>query len=333
MRAEAQKQTLAISDSEALDRLAGLENVIHENLSGFLRAGQALLEVKETKLYKLQYRTFQEWAGSKFGISRRRAYELIHAANSHKVLVRHGAQTLPTNERQSRPLSTVPDDEKPKIWEAALGHAGEGREVRAVHVTKAVREYKQEKRMGKARAEQDETPSILAVGPAPVILADCPWQYESGTLDPGRVVENHYPTMSIDDIRILPVSQIATDNAVLFMWAPPALLPEALSVMDGWGFKYRTNLIWNKKRFGTGYWFRGQHELLLVGVRNNPPRPSPENRAPSVLNALRGRHSAKPEEVYKIIESYYPGLRKVELFARKERDGWQSWGNEVDAEA
>ena len=81
-----------------------------------------------------------------------------------------------------------------------------------------------------------------------------------------------------------------------------------------------------------GYYFRQQHELLLLAVRGEPPTPTPESRRASVIRSARGKHSEKPHEFYDLIEAMYPRASKVELFARNTRNGWSSWGNQVPSE-
>jgi N6-adenosine-specific RNA methylase IME4 len=99
------------------------------------------------------------------------------------------------------------------------------------------------------------------------------------------------------------------------------------------GFSYRSCAVWDKEAIGPGYYFRQQHELLLVATKGSPPAPPPSARVSSIIRARRTRHSAKPPIVYTMIEKMYPGLPKLELFARGvERPGWSTWGNEADDE-
>ena len=107
------------------------------------------------------------------------------------------------------------------------------------------------------------------------------------------------------------------------------MLPAALRVMAGWGFAYKSQLIWNKDRTGTGYWFRNKHELLLVGTRGDVPAPAMGDQWPSVVDAPVDVHSAKPEVFAKMIEEYFPNLPKIELNARRARPGWDVWGLEA----
>ena len=156
-----------------------------------------------------------------------------------------------------------------------------------------------------------------------VIYADPPWKYNvqhlRGTPE--------YPTMNVEKICGLQVP--TSEDAVLFLWATNPMLEDALEVMRAWGFRYKTNLVWVKNKFGTGFYVRGQHELLLIGVKGNTHGPEESNRPPSVLNAPVRNHSQKPNEVYEIIEQMYPNSKFLELFARDKREDWESWGNEV----
>ncbi len=178
------------------------------------------------------------------------------------------------------------------------------------------------------RAEQLQTAKPLPEGKYRVIYADPPWRYANSGL--GGSAEQHYPTMSTEDLRSLAVSELAAEDAVLFLWATNPVLDEAISVMEAWGFEYKTNIVWTKDKatYGKlGFYVYGQHELLLIGTRGSM---LPTGEKPgSILDAKKAEHSRKPTEAYEIIESMYPALEYVELFARKvERAGWTVWGNE-----
>ena len=176
-------------------------------------------------------------------------------------------------------------------------------------------------KMVKNQTERVETPK-LPEGKFNVIYADPPWEYY---LPLRGSPDMHYPTMSTEEICRLEIP--ADENAVLFLWATNPKLEEALKVMKAWGFEYRTNMVWVKDKVGTGYYFRGQHELLLVGVKGNVGVPLEENRPPSVLMAPVREHSRKPDKVYEIIERMYPNGRYLELFARQQRPKWTAWGH------
>lgn len=174
-------------------------------------------------------------------------------------------------------------------------------------------------------AEQEPAP-IQSTGPFPVLYVDPPWRYDFAE-DTGRQIENHYPTMPLDAIKALDVP--AADDAVLFCWTTSPKLAEGLAVVEAWGFTYVTCMVWVKDRIGMGYYARQQHELLLIGKRGALPVPDPEDRPSSVITAVRGEHSAKPEVVYELIERMYPFAERCELFARTTRDGWAGWGNQA----
>jgi N6-adenosine-specific RNA methylase IME4 len=183
-------------------------------------------------------------------------------------------------------------------------------------------------------ARLSESDAEFPDGRWPVIYADPPWQFEvydetSGILS---AAGNHYPTMPTDQICALPVGNLATDSAVLFMWTTAPHLRESFDVLDAWGFEYKTNIAWVKDRSGMGYRVRNQHELLIIATKGNMPAPLPANRPASVISAPRREHSRKPDEAYEIIERMYPELPKIELFARARRPGWKPHGNQVPPE-
>jgi N6-adenosine-specific RNA methylase IME4 len=164
----------------------------------------------------------------------------------------------------------------------------------------------------------------------PVVYADPPWQYDYSPTEV-RAIENHYPTMSLEQIKALPISNIVSDDAILFMWATSPKLKEAFQVLEAWGFEYRSSAIWVKNQLGMGYYFRQQHELLLIATRGSMPAPAPADRPRSVFTSDRTEHSAKPAEFADFIERMYPTLPRIELFCRSPRHGWDVWGNQAHA--
>jgi N6-adenosine-specific RNA methylase IME4 len=197
---------------------------------------------------------------------------------------------------------------------------------------KTIREFKTEIRRAERTllVQQMAAPAPLPQDQKyPVIYADPPWRYEYAESE-SRAIENQYPSMELSKICALPVAKSATEHAVLFLWVPNPKLIEGLEVIKAWGFEYRTGMVWVKDKPGMGYYVRQQHELLLIAKRGELPAPLPADRPSSVITAPRGKHSAKPDEVYQAIERMYPDLPKLELFARKARAGWAVWGNQVD---
>lgn len=162
-----------------------------------------------------------------------------------------------------------------------------------------------------------------------VVYADPPWRYAApGATTPGRRIEANYSTMSDNEICAMNVPSDPR-GSVCFLWATAPKLPEAFTVLAAWGFNYRTCAVWDKEIIGMGFWFRGQHELLLVGTQGTFSPPSQGDRVSSVLRCRRGEHSSKPDFVRDLIRSWYPEAACLEMFARESHQGWDAFGNEV----
>jgi len=172
-----------------------------------------------------------------------------------------------------------------------------------------------------------ETPPMIK-GEYFVLYADPPWQYEHPISD-SRRIEKQYPTLELKNIIIQKLP--SAKNAILFLWSPASIIKHALEVMEAWGFNFRTTAIWDKESIGPGYWFRTQHEILLVGIKGEFHPPLPKNRVSSIYREKRSQHSKKPEYYHGLIERMYPGYKYIELFARpeKKRKNWTYWGIEA----
>ena len=170
------------------------------------------------------------------------------------------------------------------------------------------------------------------------IYADPPWQFQNRT---GKVAPEHkrltrYSTMTLDEIKALPVSDTAADKCHLYLWVPNALLPDGLSVMKAWGFEYKTNIIWEKVRGdgqpdgrGVGFYFRNVTEILLFGIKGGNNRTLDPGRSQvNLIRSTKREHSRKPDEFVSLIERCSPGPY-LELFARGNRSRWDMWGNQA----
>jgi N6-adenosine-specific RNA methylase IME4 len=195
-----------------------------------------------------------------------------------------------------------------------------------------------------ARGGQDAPQSAAedmrnsGLGQYGTILADPPWQFMNRT---GKMAPEHrrlarYPTLGFEEIKELPVKELALPESHLYLWVPNALLKEGLEVMESWGFTYKTNLVWYKVRKdggpdgrGVGFYFRNVTELVLFGTRKNFRTLPPGRRQTNIMVSRKREHSRKPDEQYQIIEDCSPGPY-LELFARQGRRGWDAWGNETD---
>jgi len=180
------------------------------------------------------------------------------------------------------------------------------------------------------KSRQANIKAMTELGRFNIIYCDPPWRYDY-SFSNSRAIERFYPTMEMDELFALAkdVKTIAADNSLIFMWCPPAFARKAIILMRVWGFSYRTCMVWVKPSIGAGQWVRQRHELLMLGRRGNWPTPDGSLRPDSVIDAARLGHSEKPKTVYKIIEEMYPGVRRIELFARQKREGWVSWGDQI----
>ena len=171
------------------------------------------------------------------------------------------------------------------------------------------------------------------------ILADPPWQFQNktGKVAPEHKRLNRYSTMTLEDIALLPIKDLAEEPAHLYLWVPYALLLEGLQVMQAWGFQYKTNIVWHKVRKdggpdgrGVGFYFRNTTELILFGVKGKKARTlAPGRRQVNILRTMKREHSRKPDELYDLIEECSPGPY-LELFARGTRENWSTWGNQAE---
>jgi N6-adenosine-specific RNA methylase IME4/ParB-like chromosome segregation protein Spo0J len=251
-------------------------------------------------------------------VQRDGASELVQAVERGQVSVSAAAD-----------VATLPEQNQRAIVEQ-----GERAILRAAQQIRARKaEIRRAERIVRLVAASNQSAPLLRDRRYPVIYADVPWQHDEGTTDPSRHIgSNHYPVMPQADICVLPVSELATESAVLFLWTTSPHLKKAFEVIEAWGFQYQSSMVWLKDSIGMGYWVRNRHELLLIASRGNMPHPAPSARPDSVIEAPRREHSRKPDEAYELIERMYPELPRIELFARQARPGWDAWGNEVATE-
>lgn len=170
------------------------------------------------------------------------------------------------------------------------------------------------------------------------IYADPPWRFRTWSeTNQAKSPSRHYDLMTTEDLKRLPVGEMAAPDAALFMWAVNPMIPQALDVMAAWGFKYATvAFTWAKRtptdrawHFGLGYWTRQNTEQCLLGVRGKPKVLKSAGSVRQLIVEPRREHSRKPDRVRADIESLISGPY-LELFARSTAPGWDSWGNQTD---
>lgn len=168
-----------------------------------------------------------------------------------------------------------------------------------------------------------------------IIYADPPWQYKDKGCNGNA--QKHYSTMKLDDICNLPVSKLAENDCVLFLWSTYPMIQSAMKAIESWGFKYKTlGFQWIKRNrksdgyfFGTGQWTRGNTEACLLAVKGKPHKFKINNGISQIIDCPVGRHSSKPPIVRDKIIELLGDLPRIELFAREQADGWDCWGDEV----
>jgi N6-adenosine-specific RNA methylase IME4 len=172
------------------------------------------------------------------------------------------------------------------------------------------------------------------------VLADPPWRIQNRT---GKVAPEHrrlsrYDTMTVAQLCDLPVRDVVAERSHLYLWVPNALVADGLRLVEAWGFTYKSNIVWAKRRRdggpdgrGVGFYFRNVTELLLFGVRGKMRTLAAGRRQVNLIETQKREHSRKPDEQYALIEACSPGPY-LELFCRYPRSGWTSWGLEAPAE-
>lgn len=236
--------------------------------------------------------------------------ELVEAVRQGKVAVSAAAQAVDLPEA----------DQKHIIAELSAGRASTAKKVL---------------KRGRVKVRNEKLAANIVKEPTrqyAVILTDDEWKHETWSEQgQDRAAVMHYP---VSDLEVLKARQLpAFKDAINYMWSVVPFQPEAYEVMKARGFTYRSQFVWHKTpgRLGLGYWSRIEHELLLIGTRGEVPCPAPGDNERSVQPLPKGKHSAKPERFYEIIEKYHAALAGhfIEFNARVRRRGWSAWGNEI----
>lgn len=222
----------------------------------------------------------------------------------------------------------------PEIVEQAKAEARENDDIvsRSL-VLNMVKERQREEREARREEERQDNAEKVerlstpldAVGLFQTIVIDPPWDWgDEGDVNQFGRAKPDYFTMPIEEIEALPVGKIADDNCHLYLWVTNRSLPKAFRLIDAWGFRYVTCLTWCKPSFGMGNYFRGSTEQVLFCVKGS--QPIKRHDVGTWFSAERGdRHSAKPDEFYKIVESCSYGPY-IDVFGRDGREGWVVWG-------
>jgi N6-adenosine-specific RNA methylase IME4 len=288
-----------------------------EMITGIFQTGHDLITAKE----ELDHGEFQAMVKHDLPFSPRTARMLMTITRDDRLQNGTMAPFLPPSWRTLYEISRLPDQDLYYLRDTGVIHPN----VQRKEIVAARKASKRREQNKKLIRQSTAFPNRRYN----VILADPPWKFDAAMT---QVPEEVYPTMTTEDICKLPVADLATPDAVLFLWVPSSLLKKSWLVMESWGFEFVTDMVWVKDRVGMGRVVLQQHEPLLLARQGTKIDVDPYARPASVIEAPRGRHSKKPEQVYEIIEKMFPELAKIELFARSRRAGWDAWGNEVDDE-
>ena len=293
--------------------------VYRAGVAAIVTAGRILVEAKA----EIPHGEWADWIEFHTPISDRTARQLMQIANDpniarHAGLNRHHDTVLP----QDRIILAELCGLEPDRFDGLVSEGAIHPEMKRGDVRRRLVEQPHGGSQAEARAFPD--------GKYGVILADPPWRFEArGAGGYGRSAENHYPTMSADELALMAgqVRSAAAEDCALFLWTISSHLDAALLTMRQWGFDFRaTAFVWAKEGApGLGYWTRCRTEICLLGARGRPKRLAAD--VDELIHAPRGRHSEKPEEVYERIERLVAGPY-IELFARRARPGWDGWGND-----
>ena len=171
-----------------------------------------------------------------------------------------------------------------------------------------------------------------------IIYADPPWDFKGQLQHTGKGgpesggARRHYNCLKLKDLKKLDIGSLCDDNCLLFLWSTNPHLDQAIDLLKAWGFQWATvGYVWDKQKVNPGFYTMSQCELCLIGKRGKIPQPRGARNMRQLVSKIRGRHSAKPEEVRKRIEEMFPLQRKLEMFARETAPGWDTHGDEVES--
>jgi len=196
-----------------------------------------------------------------------------------------------------------------------------------ISINRAYKETKSQERNNDTPPTTYSPPIVELPNAYSVIYADYPWELEASE-NSAQAKENFLLPVKSTELKKL---QIPTeDNAILLMWSTVPTLEKALQVMNAWGFKYKSNMIWDRQFASTGQWTRSQHEILLIGIKGNFAPPSEDLLVSSVYSEEQKESFLKPSYFYEQIERMFPGEKYLELFSQKKHSNhWEDWGNQI----
>ena len=297
----------------------------HKTRDGVIEVGQLIIDAKESPT--LPHGEFMKMIKNELPFSERSAQMLMKVAGDERLLNTNHGSLLPPSWRTLHEITKLNDEQ----FDRALDEGIINPNMKRADVSHFLKAERRKKKHQDAGQEKNPNP-----GRHVLLYADPPWVFDTFS-EKGKDLapDQHYQTMSDDEIIDHHIGDkwmgdMAADDAILFMWGTPANLERALAVMDGWGFEYKSHMVWVKDKAGMGFYPRQMHEPLLIGTKGEPL--TPIWVPPSVIHAPRGKHSEKPDEFRDALEKMYPYWKKknrAEIFAREKTTGWTCYGNEI----
>lgn len=304
-----------------------------------MRQGERMDVEPSAKLQKVA----QGDAAKRLSVSPRSVADAVKVKNEASPELRKAVERGAVPVSSAAKLITSPVEEQRRVAES-------------IDPAKAARtEISRHNRDGRLEEIKEQSgsasPALVATRKYALIYADPPWQFDVWSRETGleKCPDRHYPTMTVEEICALPVSNLVADTALLFLWITVPKLDRMHEIFRAWGrvlcddpeygiirqpWKYVSNYNWDKVNIGPGRWNRNQHEHLLIARIGDVPAPLPADRARSNFSEASTEHSAKPDHFAALIEKQFPNLPKIELFRRgPPRPGWDAWGNEAEPAA
>lgn len=290
----------------------------------------ALMEIRDKRLYRVVYSSFEAYCADRWNMSKPHAHRLIASVGVIDNLVPLGT-ALPVAEPLTRPLRKLEPEQQREVWQELMQNHVNG-EVTERHVEAAVKAVQRVNIQLEREAMPEPPPAItpaLPIGKYRCIVIDPPWPMEKidRTERPNQSHYLDYPVMSIEEIAALPVADFAIEGGChLYLWTTQKFLPDALDLMEHWGFNYQCVMTWVKPTGMTPYSWMYNTELVLFGRMGNLQLERMGLKLSFEAPVIG--HSIKPDVFYERVLQASPEPR-LEMFSRRERDGFEAWGNEV----